>query len=236
MRVIVQARMGSTRLPGKILAQLAGKPLLWHVVRRLEMAGTWVGQPWEVLVATTDEPADDLTCEWCECHIVPVLRGEADDVLARYLMASEDLADDDTILRATADNPLYCPRRTAGIVAAHRTAGVEYSCIRDLSYVVPEVMQVGALRRMAAKANLPDCREHVTPYFRRPPHGFRTQELPPGWQGLRPKTRLTVDTADELGRMQRLFDACTRRGLLFSLEEAYQHVDEHEAGRLARAA
>lgn len=236
MRVIVQARMGSTRLPGKILAPLAGQPLLWHVVRRLEMAGTWVGQSWEVLVATTEEPADDLTCQWCESQNVPVLRGEAEDVLARFVMACEDLADDDTILRATADNPLYCPRRTAGIVAAHEKAGLEYSCIRDLSYVVPEVMQVDALRRMAAKTASAECREHVTPYFRRSPNGFRTQELSPGWQGLRPKTRLTVDTSEELSRMQRLFGACSRRGLLFSLEEAYQYVDAHETGRLARVA
>ena len=236
MRVIVQARMGSTRLPGKILAPFAGQPLLWHVVRRLEMAGTWVGQPWEVFVATTEEPADDLTCQWCEHHNVPVLRGEAEDVLGRFVMASEDLAEDDTILRATADNPLYCPRRTAGIVAAHLKAGVEYTCIRDLSYVVPEVVQVGALRRMAAKATSPEYREHVTPFFRRPPNGFRTQELPPGWQGLRGKTRLTVDTAEELSRMQSLFNACSRRGLLFSLEEAYDYVDEHEAGKLARVA
>jgi spore coat polysaccharide biosynthesis protein SpsF len=236
LRVIVQARMGSTRLPGKILAPLAGKPLLWHVIRRLELAGTWIAGPWEVLVATTEEAADDLTCQWCECHNVPVLRGESEDVLARYLMASEDLPDDDTILRATADNPLYCPRRTAGIVSAHQAAPMDYTCIRDLSYVVPEVMRAGALRRMAARAKTPDCREHVTPFFRQPPHGFRTQELPPGWQGLRPKTRLTIDTPEELQRMQRLFDACSRRGLLFSLEEAYRYVDEHETATLARVA
>jgi spore coat polysaccharide biosynthesis protein SpsF (cytidylyltransferase family) len=89
---------------------------------------------------------------------------------------------------------------------------------------------------MAAKAVTPDCREHVTPYFRRPPHGFRTQELPPTWQGLRPRTRLTVDTAVELARMQGLFNACSRRGLLFSLEEAYRYVDERAAGTHSRAA
>jgi spore coat polysaccharide biosynthesis protein SpsF len=236
LRVIVQARLGSTRLPGKILAPLAGKPLLWHVVRRLEMAGSWISEPWEVHVATTERCEDDATCRWCDQQGITVLRGPAEDVLTRFLLAAEDLADTDTILRATADNPLYCPRRAAGIVAAHQAAGVDYTCIRDLSYVVPEVVRVGALRRMAVKALAADCREHVTPYFRRPPHGFRTQELPPTWQGLRPRTRLTIDTADELAHMQSLFSACSRRGLLFSLEEAYRYVDEHEAGTHSRAA
>jgi spore coat polysaccharide biosynthesis protein SpsF (cytidylyltransferase family) len=236
VRVIIQARVGSTRLPGKILAPLAGKPVLWHVVRRLEMAGAWIDEPWQVHVATTNRPEDDVTCQWCSAEGVPVVRGPAEDVLARYVLAAEDLSEDDAILRATSDNPLYCPRRTASIVAAHLAAGLEYTCIRDLSHVVPEVIRVGALRRMAAKAMAADCREHVTPYFRRPPHGFRTQELPPSWQGLRPRTRLTIDTAEELARMQGLFSACSRRGLLFSLEEAYRYVDEREAATLARVA
>jgi spore coat polysaccharide biosynthesis protein SpsF len=234
--VIIQARIGSTRLPGKIFAPLAGKPLLWHVARRLETAGSWMSAPWEIRVATTDQKEDDDTARWCAQEGIAVTRGPAEDVLARFVLASEDLADEEIILRATADNPLYCPRRTAGIVAAHQAAGVEYSCIRDLSYVVPEVIRVGALRRMAGKDLTADCREHVTPYFRRPPHGFRTQELPPTWQGLRPRTRLTVDTPEELARMQGLFNACSRRGLLFSLEEAYRYVEEREAGAHGRAA
>jgi spore coat polysaccharide biosynthesis protein SpsF len=236
LRIIIQARIGSSRLPGKILAPLAGKPLLWHVVRRLEMAAVWIDRPWQLMVATTDQPEDDLTFQWCASEGLPVFRGSAEDVLDRYLAASADLADDAIVLRATADNPLYCPRRTAAIATLHERASVDYTCIRDLSYVVPEVMRVGALRRMAIKAVSPHCREHVTPHFRQPPHGFRTQELPPTWQGLQPRMRLTVDTPAELSRMQQIFDACSRRGLLFSLEEAYRYVEEHETATLGRAA
>jgi spore coat polysaccharide biosynthesis protein SpsF len=227
--------MGSSRLPGKILAPLAGKPLLWHVVRRMEMAAAWIDEPWEVLVATTDQPKDDVTCEWCDRDGLPVVRGSAEDVLSRYLLASADLRDDEIVLRATADNPLYCPRRTAAIVAAHVRAGVEYTCIRGISYASPEVVGVGALRRMAAKASDPYCREHVTPYFRQPPHGFRTQELPPAWNAIRPAAKLTIDTPQDLVRLQRLFNACANRGLLFSLEEAYRYLDEYETvlGRVA---
>ncbi len=236
MRVIVQARLGSTRLPGKILAPLAGKPLLWHVVRRLEMAAAWIDAPWEVLIATTDLPQDDLTCQWCASEGVRVIRGPAEDVLARFLRAAEDLDEGDTILRATADNPIYCPRRTAAIAALHARAEVDYTCIRGISYAAPEVLRVGALRRMATKALDPYCREHVTPYFRQPPHGFRTRELPPTWEGIRPADKLTIDTPADLTRLERLFAACTRRGLHFSLEEAYRYVDHHEVIALPVAA
>jgi spore coat polysaccharide biosynthesis protein SpsF (cytidylyltransferase family) len=76
----------------------------------------------------------------------------------------------------------------------------------------------------------------VTPYFRQPPHGFRTQELPPTWNGIRPAAKLTIDTPADLARIQRLFGACTNRGLLFSLEEAYRWLDLYEARALGRVA
>ncbi len=195
----------------------------------------WIEEPWEVLVATTDQPEDDVTCQWCDREGLRVFRGPAEDVLSRYVLASADLRDDDTVLRATADNPVYCPRRTAAIVAAHLRAGVEYTCIRGISYAAPEVIRVGALRRMASKACDAYSREHVTPYFRQPPHGFRTQELPPAWNGIRPAAGLTIDTPADLVRLQHLFNACAHRGLLFSLEEAYRYLDEHEValGRVA---
>ena len=228
-RAVIQARMGSTRLPGKIMAPLAGQPLLWHVVRRLEAAFDVPSprpfydprQSSEVLVATTTQPADDLTAYWCAKEGITCFRGDDRDVLGRYLAAVADLYDDDTLVRATADNPLYCPQRTAAIVAEHQRQSADYTCIRDLSYVVPEVIQVGALRRMADRTSDPYCREHVTPYFRQRPTDFRSVQLPVDWRGLRPELRLTVDTADELSRMQKVFDGCSQDGEVFSLEDAY---------------
>ena len=222
MRVVVQARMGSSRLPGKIMAPLAGRPLLWHVVQRLQAAGHGDNVPWEVMVATTTDRQDDLTAAWCREHGIACRRGSSDDVLARYLLACEDLGDDDVLLRATADNPLYCPRRTAGIVTEHCNGRADYTCIRELSYVVPEVMQVGALRRMTARVTDPYCREHVTPWFRQRRREFRTQFLPAHWQGLRADMRLTVDTPEELARMQWIFACCGVGESPFPLEAVYE--------------
>ncbi|MBI1901007.1 MAG: hypothetical protein HYS13_07840 [Planctomycetia bacterium] len=231
IRIVLQARTGSSRLPKKILANLAGEPMLVHVVRRLQSTWDFLPAPMrraaierrlccELHVATTDGADDEATAELCALLGVPCFRGPRDDVLSRYLAATADLADGDVVVRATADNPLYCPRRTAKIIALHLDRGGEYTYVEDLSYAVPEVVGVGALRRMATMPLDDYCREHVTPGFRRNPEEFRVCRLPPDWEGLRPEIRLTVDTADDLERVRSLFAALGNRGD-FSLEEAY---------------
>ena len=231
VRVVVQARMNSSRLPGKIMAPLAGRPMLAQVVGRLEAAGQLTSEVgstrWEVLVATSTARDDGATQGLCRELRVACFRGPEDDVLARYVAASEDLADDDLVVRATADNPLYCPRRTASIVAEHLRTGADYTCIENLSYVVPEVMRAGALRAMARLATDAHCREHVTPFFRRTPDRFRVRQLPPSWKGLRPDIRLTVDTQAEHERMAWIFERLGVDGPLFSLDDVYALCDGH---------
>jgi spore coat polysaccharide biosynthesis protein SpsF len=225
VRVVIQARVGSTRLPSKIMAPLAGSPLLAHVIGRLQAARQYddaYAREWEVTVATTTSSSDDATERLCRELGVHCFRGSEEDVLARYIMAAADLADDDALVRATADNPVYCPVRTAAIVAEHCATQSDYVCIENLSYVVPEVMSVGALRRMAVLACNAFCHEHVTPYFRNESGEFRVVQLPPSWRGLHPEFRLTVDTAEELRRMTRIFDAAGADERLFPIERAYE--------------
>jgi spore coat polysaccharide biosynthesis protein SpsF (cytidylyltransferase family) len=274
VRVVIQARMGSSRLPGKIMAPLAGRPLLAHVVSRLRaMEHEIVCEPIEMAVATTCDRRDDRTEALCRELKVRCLRGPSEDVLARYLAAAADLNDGDVLLRATADNPLYCARRAVAILRQHLTKGSDYTCITGLSYVVPEVMQVGALRRMArlverlppdetrCETPLPSgersgegqscgrppltptlspegrgsyetaakdanyCREHVTPYFRRPRAAFRIEQLPADWQGLRSDVRLTVDTPAEYEVIAEIFRALEGKHKM-TLEDVYGIWDE----------
>jgi spore coat polysaccharide biosynthesis protein SpsF len=212
-RIVIQARVGSSRLPGKILLPLAGRPLLAHVVQRLRAVQEFIEQPLEVMVATTHQAGDDATATVCRDLHVPCHRGEPVNVLARYLAAAADLGDEDVVIRATADNPLYCPRRTAMILRQHLAAGMDYTGIEGLSAIVPEVIGTGALRAMAplvkqlGAAEADYCREHVTPYFRRPGAPFRVQLLPKDWQGLRPDVRLTVDTPADYAAVKSIFDA-----------------------------
>lgn len=234
IRIVVQARMNSSRLPGKIAAEAAGRPMLAYTVGRLQAAASFAkpcADVWEVVVATTDAPADDATERLCTSLGVACCRGDERDVLGRYVAAAADLEASDTLVRATGDNPLYCPIRAAAIVAEHAFNGSDYTCIEKLSYVVPEVMRVGALRRMASLATDDSCREHVTPYFRRPDCGFRVEQLPATWRGLRPDVRLTVDTPAELSQMRRLLAALDGE-LLAPLERIYATSEGPAAGRV----
>ncbi len=228
VRVVVQARMGSTRLPGKILTSLAGRPVLEHVVRRLQAAGRYANGSWEVMVATTIDAVDDRTEAACRELGVPCFRGETEDVLSRYLGAIADLPDAAIVLRATADNPVYCPQRSAAMVEEHLQAEAEYTCVRELSYVVPEVFQVGALRRMARVAVDAYQREHVTPFFRQFPWAYHVQQLPKSWRGLRSDIALTIDTPGDLASMQHLIMALADKDAMFSLDDVYRYCDRLE--------
>ena len=223
--IVVQARMVSRRLPGKIAAPLCGVPLLARVVRRLQAAQANLPMGLRVMVATTDNAADDATEAICRDLEVRCFRGSEDDVLDRYLQATAELDDEHLVVRATADNPLYCPVRTAKIILHHAASGADYTSIDNLSYVVPEAMKAGALREMGRRTADAFCREHVTPYFRRHAEEFRVTKLPPTWEGLRPEIRLTVDTPAELERMVSIYSALDRGDGLFSLEEIYE-LDE----------
>src|SRR5689334_24158069 len=97
---LIQARMGSTRLPGKVLKPIAGQPLLWHVVHRLKSCRLLE----DIAVATSSSAADDAIVEWCNTHGVTVVRGPENDVLAVHARAAEKL-DADIIVQASCDAP-----------------------------------------------------------------------------------------------------------------------------------
>ena len=97
---VIQARMGSTRLPGKVLKPIAGKPLLWHIVHRLKACRLLE----DIAVATSVNPADEAIVEWCNQEGIMVVRGPEDDVLQRYARAAEKL-DADIIVRVSSDAP-----------------------------------------------------------------------------------------------------------------------------------
>ncbi len=219
---------------------LGGRPLLAWVIERLKGAHQLVQQPLELMLATTRDEADDRTAALCHQLGVSCFRGERDDVLSRYLAAAADLGDDDVLIRATADNPLYCPRRTALILERHLAGANDYTCIRNLSYVVPEVMGVGALRRMASlvdgAADPGYCREHVTPYFRQPGVPFRCEQLPDDWQGLRPDLRFTVDTLREYEQMDAFCKACLAVPESVALEDVYRRWETWQQSQQTKTA
>jgi len=197
--IVLQARMGSLRLPGKSLAPIAGRTLLARVVERLR---TRADLP--VVLATTTLLEDDLLCEEAERLEIAVLRGSADDVLGRYAFAASVLGVS-AIVRATADNPavdLDSPFRTLEIL---QRSGADYV----VDYGLPlggtvEAIAVPALVRAAALATDADDREHVTPFIRRDARSRAVDALAPTAL-RRPDLRFTVDTADDLDYMRRVY-------------------------------
>jgi spore coat polysaccharide biosynthesis protein SpsF len=205
IRIVLQARMGSSRRPGKTLADVAGKSLLARVLERLNAARR-PARRWQMVVATSTATIDDPVEDEAVRLGYGCVRGSERNVLARYLDATRDMADDDVVVRATADNPLYCPLRTNRLVAEHLGSSNVYTGVFDLSPVVPEAVRVGALRELSVRSDVNDyCREHVTPFFRRESPPASSRVLPPTWAGMDPALRLTVDTPEDLVRVNRIY-------------------------------
>jgi len=196
--VIVQARTGSTRLPGKVLLPLGGRPLLASVLEALLAAQTVA----EVIVAVPERDLDALgpivTAAGCA-----IVGGSEDDVLSRYEKAART-ARCATIVRATADNPLVCPELLDEIVGRHFAEGADlshYLGIPPGSGV--EVVSAVALFAAAAEAVLPYEREHVTPFIYAHRERFIVREPD---LGLDPGLRLTVDTQDDYARVAAILE------------------------------
>ncbi len=198
--IVLQARMGSVRLPGKVMAPVSGTPIVAHCIGRLAAAS---GLP--VILATTERPEDTVLCETARRLDVPVVRGPADDVLARFVLAASTFALTH-LVRATADNPavdLDAPRRTFDLL--WRT-GADY--VRESGLPVGagvEACTASALRLAHATTSDAYDREHVTPFLRRGAQVVSLEALAPA-PLRRGDVRLTVDRPDDLAAVRALFD------------------------------
>jgi spore coat polysaccharide biosynthesis protein SpsF len=192
---MIQARTGSTRLPGKVLKEIEGKTMLARVVERVRRAR----QINEFLVATTDHAADDAILAECKRLAVKVSRGDQDDVLDRYYRAAQ-LAKAEVVVRITSDCPLIDPEVIDKTVAAFLEAKPDYaSNALDRTYprgLDTEVMSFTALSRAWQEARKPYEREHVTPYIYEHPDKFKLLSVTGAADFS--SHRWTVDTAEDL--------------------------------------
>jgi spore coat polysaccharide biosynthesis protein SpsF len=197
---IVQARMSSTRLPGKVLLPLASREVLAHVLDRLAFCNTLD----EVVVATSSDATDDVLAQWCRARGVPVFRGSLQNVLDRYYQcAIENKAT--AVVRITADCPALDPTLVDDVVRGFHAGGY------DLFYLGGEfpdgldcaVFSFAALQRAWREAALPSEREHVGPYIVNHPEWFHFGCLEK-FKGLA-HHRWTLDEPRDLVFLQSLF-------------------------------
>lgn len=202
---IVQARMGSSRLPGKVLKTLAGQPVLDHVVVRVKAASRID----DVVVATSDLPGDDPIASHCESRGWMCIRGSETDVLSRYAAAAR-ASDAEIVVRVTSDCPLFSPRILDDMLEAFDPANMDYMSTNwpERSFPVGldcEVMRADRLLGITEIATDPYDREHVTPYFYRNPDRFRLS----GHRCVQSLAhiRITLDTVEDYERLVALLDS-----------------------------
>jgi sialic acid synthase SpsE/spore coat polysaccharide biosynthesis protein SpsF (cytidylyltransferase family) len=186
----------------------------------------------EVLVATTKDEADDPIVAMAESRGVRWMRGSPTDVLGRFLAAAGDLSDEDCIVRVTADNAFYDPDRSLRAFEAHTAREWDYTHVDGLSHVVPEFIQVWALRHVGELASDAFDREHVTPYLRKHREHFRVQTLPRDFAGLRGDLDpyFTIDHQEQLEFIERMLASVETNDRPFDLDDCYAWVDR-ELGR-----
>jgi spore coat polysaccharide biosynthesis protein SpsF (cytidylyltransferase family) len=207
--VVIQARLGSTRLPGKALAEIGGRPMLAHVVERARaIAGID-----EVVVATTVNRRDDPVSEWTETATVPCVRGAEEDVLDRFhdVLAKHPA---DALVRVTADCPLLDPEVSGRVVAEWRRGNADYvSNVHPPTFpdgLDTEVVSRSALETAWREARVASDREHVTPFIWRQPDRFRLVNVSHA-EDLSDR-RFTVDDAADLEFVRAVYERLSPDG------------------------
>jgi spore coat polysaccharide biosynthesis protein SpsF len=201
--IVLQARMESTRLPGKSLAIVAGRSVLAHCIERLRVSGM------RVIVATTARAADDPVERESTRLGVEVMRGPDEDELGRFVMVARSLSLTH-LVRATADNPavdIDAPRR---VLALRRRLRADRVVESGLPYgTAVEAVSADALYRSAVLTTDPLDREHVTAFIERDSRFVAISALaPPALR--RSGLSLSVDTADDLTWVRQVFDHAER--------------------------
>ncbi|MGZ3366751.1 MAG: cytidylyltransferase domain-containing protein [Caulobacteraceae bacterium] len=219
---VLQARMSSTRLPGKVMADVAGAPMILRQIERLKRARRLD----LIAVATSTDPSDDGLAAMLALHDIPVHRGPLDDVLARYAgaLAAHPA---DILARLTADCPLADPEAVDAVIDLLTAHGLDYAANTPAHRTYPkgldvEVMRADALLRAAREAKDPYEREHVTPFLYRRPElfaqDFISQAKDEG------EVRWTVDRPDDLEFVRQVYDALYPGGPAFTSEDVRAFV------------
>ena len=250
--------MGATRLPGKMMKDIAGQPVIAHVFRRARLSK----RARDIWLATTTSPADDILAEWAEEGGIKCYRGSENDVLDRYYQAAK-LAKAEVIVRVTGDCPLIDANVIDAVVDKFFSEKYDYaSNIHPPTFpdgLDTEVVSFAALERAWQEAKLPSEREHVMPYIWKHPELFKMSNVKcPSYAPASPRLRRaskasagrqmssvdtdlsryrwTLDTPEDLIFLRRVIEACQERGHECGLSEILEIVDEHPDWQAINAA
>lgn len=222
--LIVQARMTSTRLPGKVLLPLAGEPMLTRLIERLRRVQRADG----IVIATTTNATDDPIAALCDTLGVPCHRGSEHDVLSRYADAAR-LHGADAVVRITSDCPLIDPALIDQVIAVYAEGDSDY-----VSNMLPptwpygmavEVFSAAALQQAHTEATQPAEREHVTPFIYWHPERYRLRNVASPVDLSH--HRWTVDTPEDYELVRRLFETLHPINPEFTQADILTLLDAH---------
>ncbi len=223
---IVQARMGSSRLPNKVMMELCGHPALWHIYDRIRRSK----RVDEFVIATSSMPENDGIEAFAMKNGISVFRGSEDNVLERVYLAAKK-ANADAVVRLTGDNVLVCAEIIdAGAVYFEQEGSLDYLYYREglpLGLAV-EIMKYDALECAYLEAADAECLEHVTPYLYRNPQRFCCHRHV-GLGEDCSKIRWTMDTPEDYELIEKIYAELYKEGEYFGYLDALQEYKKNAA-------
>lgn len=223
--IIIQARMRSSRLPGKVLRSVCGKPLLELMIERLRC----VSEAQEIVVATTTDPSCDPIEAFTRRVGVGCYRGSEEDVLERVLLAAQQ-SRAHLIVETTGDCPLIDPETVSRVIQTFLAHSVEY-CSNVLTRTYPRGMDVqvfptAVLEEVARLTSDPADREHVSLYIYEHPERFRLLNVESGLPADAAELRLTVDTPEDFALIKTIYETLYPTNPAFGLEDILELVTQ----------
>ncbi|HET6403745.1 MAG TPA: glycosyltransferase family protein [Candidatus Thermoplasmatota archaeon] len=214
---VIQARMGSSRLPGKVLLTACGKPLLLHMLDRMQLCR----EVDRIIVATTTNPADDVIVRLVEEVGYEVFRGSENDVLDRYYQAATAY-DIDPVVRVTSDCPLIEPDVVDRVVRTFRDGNYDYvSTNHPATFpdgLDTETFSYEALKIAWSEAKAPHEREHVSPFIWDQPRRFRVGNVV-NEVDLSQRERWTLDYPEDYAFVKAVYEELYIPGGFFGMRE-----------------
>lgn len=222
---VIQARMGSTRLPGKVMLEISGKPILWHVVNRVSKSQLIDG----LVVATTTNHEDNDIERFCIENGILVFRGSEDDVLERYYQCAKKF-NIENIVRITADCPLHDPSVIDLVIERYCRGNYDYiSNVDPPTYpdgIDVEVFSFKSLENAWGNTSLLSEREHVTPYIRKNKDLFKVGKV----ENIKDLSayRWTLDQAEDLEFIRKIYGAFEELNVeILYMKDILKLLEEH---------
>lgn len=224
----IEARMSSSRLPGKVLMKILGRPVLELLVERLRR----VSGVQEVVIATTVNKADDAICEFAKDRKIAFYRGSEEDVLERVLQAAKHYKAD-LIMEMTGDCPLLDPAESQKVVDFFMKNRSRYDYVSNiLKRTYPrgldtQIFPVSVLDEVARKTSDPADRENVSLYIYEHPKEYRCGNVEAPAEVKNPDLRLTLDTREDFELIKTIFERLYPNNPNFSIGDVMKLLRDH---------